>query len=159
MNGLIPVDPARAEMKTPYSHHVGKTTINHPPVITIFIGGMVTITKWVVYDCFTIITMKGKKGDHLFQFHITPLKKANEPTTFTLDKHCVFLPFGGDHRGGFLVFSPRTPQIGHMDTPSAGEPGRVKWSSSFLLSERICICSSTECVYIYIYIQLKYINP
>ena len=101
--------------------------------------------------------MKGKKGYHLFQFHITPLKKANEPTTFTLDKHSVFLPFGGDHRGGFLVFSPRTPQIGHMDTPSAGEPGRVKWSSSFLLSERIWICSSTECIYIYI--QLKYIDP
>ena len=27
----------------------GKTIINHPPVITIFIGGMFTIPKWGVY--------------------------------------------------------------------------------------------------------------
>ena len=33
-----------------YSHHVGKTIINHPPVITIFIGGMLTIPKCLVYD-------------------------------------------------------------------------------------------------------------
>ena len=27
-----------------------KTIINHPQVITIFIGGIETIPKWVVYD-------------------------------------------------------------------------------------------------------------
>ena len=32
---------------------------HHPPVITIFIGGMVTIPKWVVYCCF-----KGVEFDH-----------------------------------------------------------------------------------------------
>ena len=35
--------------------HVAKIIINHPPVITIFIGGMFTIPKWVVYYyCFTM---------------------------------------------------------------------------------------------------------
>jgi hypothetical protein len=30
--------------------NVDKTIVNNPPVITIFIGGMFTIPKWVVYD-------------------------------------------------------------------------------------------------------------
>ena len=30
--------------------NVGNTIINNPQVITIFIGGMFTIPKWVVYD-------------------------------------------------------------------------------------------------------------
>ena len=33
----------------PYLINVGKTTIDHPPVITIFTGAMVTIPKWVAY--------------------------------------------------------------------------------------------------------------
>ena len=39
-----------------------KTIINHPPVITIFIGGMVTIPKWVVYDIVlpTLLEIKKK---------------------------------------------------------------------------------------------------
>ena len=32
------------------SNNVVETIVNHPPVITMFIGGMVTIPKWVVYD-------------------------------------------------------------------------------------------------------------
>ena len=39
-----------------------KTIINHPPVITICIGGMVTIPTWVVYclvlTCFNRTTPK-----------------------------------------------------------------------------------------------------
>ena len=35
-----------------------KTIINHPPVITIFIGGMVTIPRWLVYD-FVLTTVHG----------------------------------------------------------------------------------------------------
>jgi hypothetical protein len=30
--------------------NVGEPIINHPPVITIFTGGMFTIPKWVGYD-------------------------------------------------------------------------------------------------------------
>ena len=32
------------------SNNVVETIVNHPQVITMFIGGMVTIPKWVVYD-------------------------------------------------------------------------------------------------------------
>ena len=37
--------------------HVGKTILNHPQ-ITIFVGDMVTIPKWVVYDLF-LPTLQG----------------------------------------------------------------------------------------------------
>jgi hypothetical protein len=36
--------------------NVGKTTMNHPPVITIFMGGISTIKRGVVYYCFTHIS-------------------------------------------------------------------------------------------------------
>ena len=35
---------------TPKGYNVGIATINHPPAITIFMGGIPTIKKWVVYD-------------------------------------------------------------------------------------------------------------
>ena len=38
--------------------NVGNTIINHPPVITIFIGGMFTIPKWVVYDIVLTTSLK-----------------------------------------------------------------------------------------------------
>ena len=44
----------------PGSYNVGKTILNHPPVITIFVGCMVTIPNWVVNDCFiNIIKISG----------------------------------------------------------------------------------------------------
>jgi hypothetical protein len=46
-------------MTQPKLPDVVKTIISHTPVITIFIGGMVTIPKWVVYCCF-----KGVEFDH-----------------------------------------------------------------------------------------------
>jgi hypothetical protein len=52
-------------MTQPKLPNVVKTIISHTPVITIFIGGMVSIPKWVVSDI-VLTTLKQQQSQHLF---------------------------------------------------------------------------------------------
>jgi hypothetical protein len=49
MRGIEP--PDRNSGKPPKVYNVVKTIISHPPVITIFMGG-IDHQKWGVYSCF-----------------------------------------------------------------------------------------------------------
>jgi hypothetical protein len=48
--GLLLADPGRSST-WPW---VKPCQLHHPPVITIFMAGISTVPKWVVYDCFTM---------------------------------------------------------------------------------------------------------
>jgi len=51
--------------------------INHPPVITIFIGGIPTIPKWVVYGIVLPHTLVSKKCRELTSYNHQPIGNLN----------------------------------------------------------------------------------
>ena len=50
-----------------------RENINHPPAITISIGGMFTIPKWVVYDIVLTTLINIINYQRLKLYHIIPL--------------------------------------------------------------------------------------